>query len=291
MKWGAIHPAPQTWNFGPADAIVNRAEASGARVRGHTLVWGALQLPAYVRNASTAAELEIYLADHIAGVVGRYAGRVEQWDVLNEPLSGILDPPTSDGLDDNVFRRLLGPGYIELALDLARAADPSAKLYVNENGVHVPGPRQERFFQLIQALIQAGAPIDGVGFQAHVGIAPPAVYTDWSTLEASIRRFAALGLDVELTELDVSLVFRPGSLATRLEQQERDYRDIFEACLRVSGCRGVTLWGLSDQYTWLRSFFGFDDYPLPFGDAWERKPAYFGVRAALFAGWLGQPES
>lgn len=281
MKWGPIHPQPDTWTFGPADAVVALAEARGQRVRGHTLVWGALQLPAYVENASDADALRAMMAEHVATVAGRYAGRVAQWDVVNEPLSGALDPPTADGLDDNVFRRLLGPGYVAEALHLARAADPDAKLFVNENGVEVPGPRQDRFYALVQELLASGAPLDGVGFQAHLGLIPVGQYPDEATVAASLRRFAELGLTVELTELDVTLVFRPGDLPSRFAFQGGFYRSAVAACVAVPACSGVTTWGLSDRHTWLRSFFGFTDWPLPFDDDWHRKPAYFGMRAAL----------
>ncbi len=281
MKWGPIHPQPDTWVFGPADAVVALAEARGQRIRGHTLVWGALQLPAYVENASDTDALRAMMAEHVATVAGRYAGRIAQWDVVNEPLAGVLDPPTSDELDDNVFRRLLGPGYVAEALHLARAADPAAKLFVNENGIEVPGPRQDRFFALVEDLLAAGAPLDGVGFQAHLGLIPVGQYPDEATIAASLRRFADLGLTVELTELDVALVFRSGDLPSRFALQGGDYRSVVAACATVPTCAGVTTWGLSDRYTWLRSFFGFTDWPLPFDDEWQRKPAYFGMRAAL----------
>ncbi len=281
MKWGPIHPAPDTWVFEPADAVVALAESRGQRVRGHTLVWGALQLPAYVENAPDADALRALMAEHVATVAGRYAGRIAQWDVVNEPLAGVLDPPTPDGLDDNVFRRLLGPGYVAEALHLARAADPAAKLFVNENGIEVPGPRQDRFYALVQELLASGAPLDGVGFQAHLGLIPIGQYPDRATIAASLRRFAELGLTVELTELDVTLVFRSGDLPSRLAFQCGSYRDAVAACASVPGCSGVTTWGLSDRSTWLRSFFGFTDWPLPFDDDWRRKAAYFGMRAAL----------
>jgi len=286
MKWAPIHPDPGSYDFAAADAVVALADAGPHRLRGHTLVWGGAALPSYVESAATADELRGYLADHVATVMGRWAGRIAQWDVVNEPLSGILDPPTPDGLDDNVFRRLLGPGYVAEALQLARAADPTAKLYVNENGIEVPGPRQDRFFALVQELLAAGAPLDGVGFQAHLGLIPIGQYPDAATIEASLRRFADLGLEVELTELDVPLVFRPGEHASRLEFQGDYYRGVLEACTRVPACTGVTIWGLSDRYTWIRSSFGFTDWPLPFDDDWRRKPAYFGMRAALAAAAL-----
>jgi endo-1,4-beta-xylanase len=283
MKWQPVHPEPDVWRFGPADAVVALADAHGLRLRGHTLVWGGLQVPAYVAAAPGADALRALMAEHVATVVGRWAGRVAQWDVVNEPLPSITDAPTPDGLDDNVFRRLLGPGYVAEALRLARAADPGAKLFVNENGIEVPGPRQDRFFALVQELLAQGAPLDGVGFQAHVGLIPPAQYPGRATVEASLRRFAALGLDVELTELDVALVFRPGDVASRFARQGDDYRALVEACLAVPRCTGVTTWGLGDRLTWLRSFFGFQDWPLPFDDAWVRKPAYFGMRAGFLA--------
>jgi len=285
MKWGPVHPQPGAYDFAAADAVVALADAGPHRLRGHTLVWGALQLPAYVQSAASTDELRGYLLDHVATTIGRWGGRIAQWDVVNEPLAAVHEPPTSDGLDDNVFRRLLGPGYIAEALHLARAADPGARLYVNENGVEIPGPRQDRFFALVQELLSSGAPLDGVGFQSHVGLIPIGLYPESATIEASLRRFADLGLEVELTELDVTLAFRAGTVPSRLEFQGEEYRNVVEACTRVPACTGVTLWGLSDRYSWLRSFFP-NDRPLPFDDAWQRKPAYFGMRAALAAAAL-----
>ena len=157
---------------------------------------------------------------------------------------------------------------------------------MNENGIEVPGPRQDRFFTLVQELLAAGAPLDGVGFQAHLGLIPIGQYPDAATIETSLRRFADLGLEVELTELDVTLLARAGDLPTRLAFQGDYYRDVVEACTRVPACTGITLWGLADRYSWLRTFFGVMDWPLPFDDDWRRKPAYFGMRAALVAGAL-----
>lgn len=281
MKWGPTQPGPTQFSFAGADQIMALADAEGMRVRGHTLVWGALQLPSYVQNASTAAELRGYMSDHIAGVIGQYAGRIAQWDVVNEPLRSTVDPATPDGLDDNIFTQLIGPGYIAEALHLARAADPTAGLFVNENGIVVPGPRQDRFYQLIVDLLAAGAPLDGVGLQAHVGLTPLLAYPTRDVVETSVRRFADLGLDVEITELDATVLFRPPDLALAFAIQGQDYRAYADGCFAVPRCTGITTWGLSDQYTWLRTFFGFDDYPLPFDDFWNRKPAYFGMRGSL----------
>ncbi len=281
MKWGPIHPQQNVYDFAAADAVVALADAAARRLRGHTLVWGQMQLPPYVENATSAEELRGYLTGHIATVAGRWAGRTAQWDVVNEPLPALGEPAGPDGLDDNVFLRLLGSGYIAEALTLARTADPGAKLFLNENGIEAPGPRQDRFFALVQELLTVGAPLDGVGFQAHIGLIPWGQYPDGATIEASLRRFADLGLDVELTELDVSLFFRGGDVPSRIEFQGDYVREVIEACTRVPRCTGVTFWGLSDRYSWIPAFLGLTDWPLPFDENWRPKPAYFGARAAL----------
>ena len=280
MKWGPIHPAPGVYDFGPADALVDFAAAHGMRVRGHNLVWGRLQLPDYVQNATSEAELRSLVTEHIGTVVGRYAGRVAEWDVVNEPLSLLGFPDANDALDDNVFLRHLGPGYVAEALELAHAADPTAKLYVNDFLVETPGPKQDRLYRLAADLLAAGAPLHGVGLQCHFGLFS-ATYPQRAELQATIERFAALGLEVELTELDVGVARLTTDLPARLDTQAAIYRDAVSACSAVPACRGVTTWGIVDTYSWVRSFLGIDDVPLLFGDGWVRKPAYFAARAAL----------
>jgi endo-1,4-beta-xylanase len=281
MKWGLIHPAPDVYDFAAADAHVAFAEAHGMRVRGHALVWGRLQLPTYVTDATTADELRGYVADHIATVAGRYAGRVAQWDVVNEPLTVFGTDGGTGGYDPNVFYELLGPGYVAEALALAHAADPAARLFVNDFLALIPGPKQDRLFQLASDLLAAGAPLHGIGLQGHLGIFER--YPTRAEVEATVARFAALGLEVEITEMDVVIATAPGDEATRRALQHDVYADVLGGCLAVPACTGVTFWGLSDTYSWIRAFFGLDDDPLPLGDAYARKPAYFGVRAGLLS--------
>jgi endo-1,4-beta-xylanase len=277
MKWSSIHPEPERWDFAPADALVEFAERQGLRVRGTSLFWR-YQLPRYVAALTDPSAARALLANHIAVLVGRYAGRVARWDVVNEPLTFSGRSWFTDGLDDNVMLRLLGPGYIAEALALAHAADPTARLYLNEVLVEFPGPKQDRFFRLVSDLLAAGAPLHGVGLQGHFGVFTPPVAPHH--LEAAVRRFAALGLEVELTEIDVAISSGRGDLTARLAKQRDDYREIVNACLAVRGCRGITTWGISDRDSWIR-VFGFEDHVLLFDDAFAAKPAYFGVRAAL----------
>jgi endo-1,4-beta-xylanase len=281
MKWEPIQPAPDVYDFAAADAHVAFAEAHGMRVRGHNLVWGRLQLPAYVQSATTADELRGFMADHIATVAGHYAGRVARWDVVNEPLTVFGTDDANGGYDPNVFFRLLGPGYVAEALALAHAADPDAKLFVNEFLTLIPGAKQDRFFQLASDLVAAGAPLDGVGLQGHLGIFER--YPTRAEVEASVARFAALGLLVEITEMDVVMSAAPGDDASRRALQHDVYADVLSGCLAVPACSGITFWGLSDTYSWIRPFFHIDDDPLPLGDGYARKPAYFGVRSGFLS--------
>lgn len=282
VYWSSSEPQRGVFDFTASDAAMAEAAARGLRVRGHPLVWGRLALPAWVNAVGDAAEMRAVLRTHIETLVGRYAGRVAQWDVVNEPLTFFGTPGTTDGLEPYVFQRLLGPGYIEEALRIAHAADPQAKLFVNELLALAPGPKQDRFFRLAQDLLAAGAPLHGVGFQGHV--APPYLPTYRPTraeMEATIARFAALGLAVEITEVDVS-VPAPRTPCT-LAEQGRTYHDVMAACLAVPACTGVTVWGIGDAYSWIESVLGFDGAPLPFDRDWQPKPAYRGLARALHA--------
>ncbi len=288
MKWPAIQPGEETWNFGPADAVVDFARAHGQRVRGHTLLWAnPIRIPDWVNAAPDAETLEDWLDDHITTQVTRYADDVDQWDVVNEPLDNF-----GLTLYDNVFTQRIGPEYIARAFHLERAADPDAELFLNEVLVADPTtPRFDAFYDLVTDLLDQGVPIDGIGFQGHfiAGILQPTP----EQFEAAIRAFTDLGLKVEITELDIVM---PNQSPDRLEVQGRVYEALVGACLRVIGCDGVTTWGITDAHTWIDGTFGPGYVPLLLDEDYGRKPAYYGVRDALLerlalvpepgAGWL-----
>jgi len=278
MKWNAVHPAPGVYDFTAADALVDFAEAHGMAVRGHNLIWDQQLVdstPAYVTSLSDPNELRALMAEHIATVVGHYRGRVDRWDVVNEPL-------VTGGSDiyQNVFFQLLGPGYISEALEMAHAADPNARLFLNEVLVSNQGARFDALLALAHDLLDQGAALHGIGIQGHFFYGP-----DPGELQGNIEALAALGLDVEITELDI-LLRGQDDLASKLERQRMDYFGVVQACMAVPACRRVTTWGFSDRYTWIDSFFGAGFEPLLFDDNYLRKPAYFGVREAL----LTRPE-
>ena len=279
VYWVATQPQRGTYDFTVPDTAVAIAAANGMRVRGHPLVWGRLALPDYVQQITDPDEMHALMAEQIQTVIGRYRGRIAQYDVVNEPITFLGTPgSTGFGLEDYVFLRVLGPGYIRAALELAHAADPEAQLFINEFFVEKPGAKQDYFYALVRGLVEAGVPLHGVGFQGH--ITPPfgpQYLPTRDEIAAAVRRFADLGLAVEITELDVTLA----DPATQLEHQAGTYADVFAGCFTTPGCRGITTWGISDKNTWIRNFFRVEGAPLLFDADYLPKPAYFAAHDVL----------
>jgi len=302
MKWGSIHPEPDRYDFEAADELVDFAEAHDMRVRGHTLVYGHSSDPPnpdYLDQTTDPETLRRLMSDHILTVAGRYAGRIEAWDVVNEPLRVFGDHSQGDGLSPHVFSRLLGPGYIAEALHLARQADPEAQLFVNDFGALNPGPKQDRYFRLVEELLAEGAPLDAVGFQGHIvplfgGAARR------SEVESTLRRFASLGVAVEITELNVFTRTLKHVLAlgftyheeAELRGQAEAYAAVTRACLAVPQCQGVTLWTFTDRYpTTIETLTRLEDIPLIFDNDYRAKPAAFALRETLGNATPRPPES
>ena len=240
MKWAVVEPRKGHFEFGDADALVDFAQKTGRRVRGHTLVWDE-QLPGWVTGAHwTPAALAKVLTTHIETIMGRYRGRVAQWDVVNEPLDD------NGTLTKDVFLRTLGPRYIDLAFRIAHAADPHAKLFLNEIAAELPSAKQDALVALVRGLKQRGVPIDGVGLQDHTDAGD---YPDQKTLEHTMARFTSLGLDVEITELDVQLN-RGRHVADPQGAQIAAYAAAGAACRATPRCTGLTVWGVTDRYSW-----------------------------------------
>ncbi len=275
MKWYTTNPAAGVFEFADADAVVAFADTNAMTVRAHTLLWTQDTYTAsWVLAITDRSVLEGWVAQHIATVAGRYTGQVPRWDVVNEPLATF-----GTTLSDSVFHRLLPPDWMVSAFNATRAVDPDAELWINEYGTDwVPG-KHEAFVALVQGLLEAGAPLDGVGLQVHrTGTTGP----DRATFERQLRDFTDLGLSVAITELDIPIP--PGDDAA-LDAQATAYRTIVEACLAVAGCDEVTVWGVTDANTWLNNLgiFPTPTRPLLFDDEFMPKPAYVAVRDALAA--------
>jgi endo-1,4-beta-xylanase len=256
-----VHPAWGRYDFAKADRIVSFAAHHGIAVRGHVLVWHR-QVPGWVHRLSPG-ELRAVLASHIRTLMRRYAGRIKEWDVVNEAVDD------RGGLRQSVWLKGLGPGYIALAFRLAHAADPSAKLFYNDYGAEGQGFKADGVYQLVAGLKHDGVPIDGIGLQGHVDTQPPPGYA------ANIARFAALGLRVEITELDVRT--RSDNAAAR-HAQAAQYVRMVQGC---RPCTRFTVWGLDDADSWVPAAFPGQGAATLFDRHLRPKPSFYAFRAAL----------
>jgi endo-1,4-beta-xylanase len=269
MKWDPVQRTQGVYDFSGGDAIVAFAESRGMRVKGHALVWHQA-LPGWVASLSPP-ELRIAFEDHIRTVAGHYRRRVHAWDVVNEAIDD-----SQPGLRSTVFSRGLGPDYVAEAFRLARKADPEAQLVYNDYGGEGLNRKSNDIYELVRGLKERGL-VDGVGLQMHISAASfPAV----ADIRANIHRLADLGLQVNLSEMDVRVRDVAGDAAAKLERQRQVYRDVVAACVAVPRCEAVTFWGFTDAHSWVDASFGPDD-PLLFDDQYRAKPAFFGVQDAF----------
>ena len=270
MKWDPIERTRGAEDFSGGDAIVAYAAARGMQVKGHALVWHQA-VPSWV-NGLPAADLRTELDRHIRSVASHYRGRVLAWDVVNEAIDD-----NGFGLRDSIFRQKLGDRYIADAFRSAREADPQALLFYNDYSGEGLGGKSDAIYELVRNLLAQGVPIDGVGLQMHVraGAPPPE-----SSVAANMRRLAALGLRVNISEMDVRVGDLGGATPANLERQRSVYRSLVGVCVAEPACHAVTFWGFTDAHTWITSTFG-PDAPLLFDAQYAPKPAFFGVLDAL----------
>lgn len=300
MKFESVEPVEGVFDYAEADRLVAFAQAHGMKVRGHTLVWHR-QTPDWVFQAAGGAPaspelLLSRLKNHIDHVVARYKGRVYAWDVVNEAIMDDGKYRTEHEAEADQRSRwhgILGVDYIAKAFEYAHAADPAAKLFYNDYRNYIPAKRQA-IYEMLKELLARGVPIHGVGLQCHLSIEPstdPTHHGFHQTLpemEATIELYASLGLEVQVTELDVSL-YVPGvkytpetfyttetfTDALQRKQAER-YAAFFELFRKhAKVITGVTFWGIADDNTWLSEFSsGRKDFPLLFDVKHEPKHAF-----------------
>jgi endo-1,4-beta-xylanase len=253
------------YDFSTADSIVDFAIQNNFRIRGHTLVWGKLSslfkhpdLDAYLSDFPEQDRPEILknlVESHIKVVLTRYQGKIAQWDVVNEPLE-ILG---SGELEENVFYRYLGPGYIESAFRLAHELDPQAELFLNELLFNYHDERAEAYYQFVLKMKEDGVPIHGVGFQSHVLYSVPSM----DNIKSYIKKFTDLGLKVEFTEVDARLrLFN--NYEDPYRAQAEFYGQLLGVCLDNPGCTGITFWGYTDAACWLSNQLIFPEPNEPF---------------------------
>lgn len=286
LKWPIVHPAQTTYNFEPADQLVAFAHAHGMQIRGHNLCWY-MDNPDWLTNfAETASPFEMsqLLQDHIATVMSRYQGQIFAWDVVNEAVS---DSATGigTGLRDSLWYDqpgigLTGTGYIEQAFRWAHAIDPNALLFYNDYGIEDTGPKFEAVYNMVQDFVSRGVPIQGVGFQMHIDTTG---YPSTAGLTQNIQRIAALGLQVQITEMDVRLPVDTNGNApdADLQAQAQTYQRILTVCLRTPGCTAFQTWEFSDAYSWIPNYFPGYGAALPFDGSYQPKPAFDAMMTTL----------
>ncbi|WP_405726133.1 endo-1,4-beta-xylanase [Streptomyces sp. NBC_00028] len=257
MKWDAVESTRNSFNFSAADQIVSHAQSKGMKVRGHTLVWHS-QLPGWVSGLA-ASDLRTAMNNHITQVMTHYKGKIHSWDVVNEA----FQDGSSGARRSSPFQDKLGNGFIEEAFRTARATDPAAKLCYNDYNTDGVNAKSTAVYNMVKDFKARGVPIDCVGFQSHFNSASP-VPSDY---QANLQRFADLGVDVQITELDIE-----GSGSS----QATSYSNVVKACLAVSRCTGITVWGITDKYSWRAS-----GTPLLFDGNYTKKAAYTAVLTAL----------
>ena len=297
FKWRQLQPKQGDYYFDDTDLILDYAEQHDVEVHGHTLVWGnPKSMPLWLKDEKwKQKELIDILVNHVSTVVTRYKGRVAAWDVVNEAFCDInnasadrcaIEDGELAGLDNSLWYKTIGPKFIEIALRVARTADPDAKLYINENGVEFLGtPKADKYYEFARDLVERNIPLDAVGFQMHTLIdifdyMPPSIVK--SRIAANFARFNELGLDIHITELDVRIAdSENGPTSEDLEKQAQLFSIMLEACLEAQSCSTFNIWGFTDKHSWIPNGHPGYGHATILDDNYLPKPAFDALRATL----------
>ena len=284
LKWQALRPAPDKYDFRGADAIMAFAQAHDQRVRGHNLCWHEA-LPAWFAATVTKENAQQFLTEHIHTVAGRYAGKLQSWDVVNEA----IDPKSGrpDNLRNSPWLEMIGPDYLDIAFRTARQADPTVLLTYNDYSIELDTPDQTAKREAVMALMRGmkarGVPIDAVGVQSHLDASagPPG-----AGLLKFVRDLHGMGLQVFVTELDVNDRKLTSPVELRDLAVAAIYGNYLAMMLAEPNVNVALTWGITDRYTWLRGpkygrADGQPNRPLPFDADYNPAPAFFAERDAI----------
>ncbi len=276
MKFAETEPGPHQFNFCAPDQIVAYAQANGIEVRGHNLVWN-IDLPDWLTTGNySSKDAANILKEHIGAVVGHYKGQLIAWDVVNEAIAD--NPPY--GLKDSYWHTQLGENYVDMAFQWAHAADPGAKLFYNDYNGEGLGPKSDGIYNFVKGMLGRKIPVNGVGLQMHVDLNSAPSQAD---IASNLKRLAALGLEVHITEMDVRLPVNSSGKASAsdLAAQAAIYQSVFTACRAAPNCTAFLTWGITDAYSWIPSTFPGFGAGLLIDAQNQPKPAYTSVADVL----------
>ena len=290
LKWNSLEWRPGQFNYAPVDDLIAFGRKHGIVVRGHTLIWDQ-STPDWAKAEMLKRRDWGLVESHISRTLTRYAPDVHEWDVVNE----VTDTQTGEnGLRRTTFHQAFGADYIPRALEAARTHAPNARLLINDYGFEYGNPvdeaRRQTFLNILRGLKARGAPLDGVGLQAHLDLSkgPLAV----AKLRDFLRAIQDLGLDITVTELDVKEHDYDAAIADRDQQVADSARRYLDVVLAEESVRGVSTWGLSDRFSWLSQGDGAGgpavpehklpvNRGLPFDNSYNTKPLYWAVQRCL----------
>jgi endo-1,4-beta-xylanase len=288
MKMGPIHPRPYTYNWAGADSIAAFAKRNNMKLRGHCLVWHN-QTPNWLfkdsnENLVSKEVLLERMKDHITAVVTRYKGTIYAWDVVNEAISDKKD----EFYRPSLFYQICGEEFIAKAFEYAHAADPDAILFYNDYN-EIDPVKREKIIRMIKELKAKGIPIHGVGLQGHWAVNEPSR----EQLDKTLEDFSKLGLQMQITELDISVYpkehnardRKPSDYDTTFSaDKEAKQIEVYKMCFELfrkyrEHIHTVTFWNISDRHSWLDNFpvRGRKDYPLLYDKDLKPKKAYYEV--------------
>jgi len=287
MKWSSLRPTAISYAFDEADKLFAFASRCAQQVRGHNLCWHE-QLPSWFAATANKENARDLLTQHIQTVAGRYAGRVQSWDVVNEAVH--IPDGRPDCLRKSPWLELIGPEYIELAFTAAAKADPHAKLTYNDYDIELDTAEQTakrgQVLMLVRRLHARGLPIHAIGIQSHLLATGPRAGAGIVSL---IREAAKMGLEVYITEMDVNTHALEGGADAQDATVAEVYKSYLDLVLPEPNVKAVLIWGITDAHTWLNQSKqpwalrpdGTPQRPLPFDDNYAPTPAFFAMRNAI----------
>ncbi|MCG6550785.1 MAG: endo-1,4-beta-xylanase [Candidatus Magnetominusculus sp. LBB02] len=282
LKWDTLRPEADKFDFTQADYMFDFARKNNLLFRGHTLVWHEA-LPKWLGSVVTGNNAEQILLSHIAEVVGRYAGKIHSWDVVNEPVAPWDNQP--DAMRNTPWFRLLGQSYIDIAFNAAKEADPNAMLMLNMNHVEYGKDVRTRSatLKLLSRMKKSGTPVHALGIQGHLNMEGESFNP--KAFRAFLGDVAGLGIKIMITELDVADNDFPKDIHIRDRMVADRYEEFLSAALDERAVIGVLTWGLSDKFTWLSKVRPRTDKAavrtLPLDDNFDRKLAWKAIARAF----------